>query len=91
MKLEDHFTALQETCAKTRDPELIRNELDALSWSVFDATLDTIPIDALLRILDSGISRDDPEGMAHPRILTAIESRVARHVSRARGPEAKAS
>ena len=91
VKLEDHFLALQETCAKTRDPELIRNELDALSWSVFDATLDTIPIDALLRILDSGISRDDPEGMAHPRILTAIESRVARHVTRAQGPEAKAS
>lgn len=91
VRLEERFLALQETCAKTRDPELIRGELDALSWAIFEATLDTVPVDALLRVHDSKISRNDPEGAAHPRILAAIESRVVRHLSRARGPEAEAS
>jgi hypothetical protein len=91
VRLEDHFLALQETCAKTRDPELIRSELDALSWSIFEATLDTVPVDALLRVRDARISWNDPEGMAHPRILAAIESRVARHLSRVQSPEAEAS
>jgi nucleoside-diphosphate-sugar epimerase len=84
-KLDDRFLALQETCLMTQDPELIRNELDALSWSIFDATLDTIPVAALQRIVDSGITRDAPETMAHPRILAAMESRVARPMSRVAG------
>jgi hypothetical protein len=90
-ELEEHFLALQEACTKRQDPEIVRMEMDALSWSIFEATLDTIPIAELYRIHDSGISRDDPEGMAHPRVLDAIESRVAWHMSRERGPETKAS
>jgi hypothetical protein len=87
-KLDDRFLALQEMCARTQDPELIRSELDALSWAVFGATLDSVPVAALQRIVDSGITRDDPEGMAHPRILAAIQSRVARQLSRAAGSPA---
>ena len=86
--LEDRFLALQEACARTRDPEEIRGALDALSWSVFEATLDTVPVDALLRVRDLRILRDDPGARAHPRIVAAIESRVARHLGCAPGPGA---
>jgi hypothetical protein len=89
--LADQFLALEEACARTRDADVIRGELDALSWSVFQATLSSVPMDALLRVHDSGVSWGDPEGMAHPRILSAIESRVARHLGRAQGLEAEAS
>ena len=81
VQLEDRFLGLREACVSTQDPELIRSELYALSWSIFDATLDTLPIDTLVRILGSGISRSDPEGMAHPEILAAMEDRVARHMN----------
>jgi len=89
-RLEDHFDALREACARTREPETIRGALDALAWSVFEATLDTFPLDALLRAHRPGTRRDDPEARAHPRIVSALETRVARHLSWARGPEAAA-
>ena len=84
-RLEEDFLTLERTCAKTRDPEPIRGALDTLSRSVFEATLDAVPIDALTRILDLGVSQGNPEEIAHPQILNAIENRVARHRDQVRG------
>lgn len=89
VRMDDQFLALQEACARTKDPAVIRSALDALSWSIFEATLAQVPPEALRRILDSGISVDDPEGMAHPRILAAISSQMARQGSGAPGLEAQ--
>ena len=75
-RLEEQFIALQETCARTTDADVVRDELNSLVWSIFEATLDQVPAEVLLRIKKSGISRSDPEGMAHPRILAAIEDRT---------------
>ena len=79
VNLENRFLGLLEACAGTQDPEAIRSELYALSWSIFDETLDTVPIETLASIAGSGIYRSSPEGIAHPRILAAMEGRVARH------------
>ena len=79
--LESRFRALATACAETREPALIRRQLDELSWAVFEQTLDAVPIDELLRIHNSGISGSDPEGLAHPRILAAIKSRAAAYLA----------
>jgi nucleoside-diphosphate-sugar epimerase len=76
-RLEANFVALRESCTEGENAEAILKELDTLSWSLFETTLDAIPAETLLQISNSGASRRSPEGIAHSRIMTVIENRAA--------------
>ena len=65
--------ALEQTCARTQDPAGIRGALDALSWSLLDATLEAVP----QRVLDRAVKLCEPHRAGlngeHARMLAAIE------------------
>jgi hypothetical protein len=74
--LEKQLLALQEICAITADPDVIRNQLDILSWLLFNETLRATPADVLLRVLQLGFSGRERLSATHLRLRSAIERHV---------------
>jgi nucleoside-diphosphate-sugar epimerase len=66
------LAALEDACAATEDPHVVRAALDELSWSLLDATLGAAPTRALAR----SAARADPHraglSQEHQRLLAAI-------------------
>jgi nucleoside-diphosphate-sugar epimerase len=65
--------ALEETCERTDGPAEVRAALDALSWSLLDATLEAVP----QRVLARSVKLCEPHRAGlnpeHARMLAAIE------------------
>ncbi|HEY4463264.1 MAG TPA: polysaccharide biosynthesis protein [Streptosporangiaceae bacterium] len=66
------LTALEDACAATQDPHVVRAALDELSWSLLDVTLRAAPTRVLAR---SAALADPHRGVLsreHQRLLDAI-------------------
>jgi nucleoside-diphosphate-sugar epimerase len=64
--------ALRDTCAATEDPAAVREALDRLSWCLFDATLQLVPREALVRVAELTAPFEDELSSAYRRILAAV-------------------
>lgn len=66
------LAALEETCAVTGEPAVIRGALDDLSWSLLDATLEAVPPQVLAR--SAALTDPYRHGLSpgHQRMLAAI-------------------
>lgn len=71
-RLYKMLSRLDDSCASTRDPVPLRQELDELSWALLDATLRTAPRTALLRSAALAKARWDTMSQDHRRVLEAI-------------------
>ena len=70
---EDRMLALEDACARTRDPAAVRAALDELSWSLLDATLRAVPRQVLARAARLTAPHRSRLNPAHRRMLAAIE------------------
>jgi hypothetical protein len=71
-QLPKMLSRLDDSCARTRDPVSLRQELDELSWALLDATLRTAPRTALLRSATLAKAHWDTMSQDHRRVLEAI-------------------
>ncbi len=71
-RLHKLLSRLDDSCARTRDPVPLRQELDELSWALLDATLRTAPRTALLRSAALAKAHWDTMSQDHRRVLEAI-------------------
>jgi hypothetical protein len=71
-RLQKMLARLHDTCARTRDPAPLRQELNELSWALLDATLRAAPLQALLRSAALAKAHWDTMSPDHRRILEAI-------------------
>ena len=71
-RLHKMLSALDDSCARTQDPVLLRRELNELSWTLLDATLRTTPRAALVRSAMLARSHWDTMSPDHRRVLEAI-------------------
>jgi nucleoside-diphosphate-sugar epimerase len=69
--------ALDEVCARTRQPGPVRAALDELSWSLLDATLKAVPCQALVRAAGLTAPHRDSLNAEHRRLLAVIEHHMA--------------
>jgi hypothetical protein len=69
--------ALEDVCARTRDPVAVRAALDELSWSLFDATLRAVPREVLHRVVRLTAPHRGTLNAVHQRMLAAIEQHAA--------------
>jgi nucleoside-diphosphate-sugar epimerase len=65
--------ALEEVCQRTGEPGPVRAALDGLSWSLLDATLETVPTQALARAMLLCAPHRSRLNAVHERTLAAIE------------------
>lgn len=72
LRLHQMLSALDDSCARTQDPVLLRQELSELSWTLLDATLRTTPRAALVRSATLARSHWDTMSPDHRRLLAAI-------------------
>ena len=66
------LAALDEVCGRTADPDVVRDALNELSWSLLDATLHAAPGPALERTVALTRRHQPALGPDHQRILDAI-------------------
>ncbi len=66
------LAALDEVCGRTADPDVVRDALNELSWSLLDATLHAAPGPALERTVALTRRHQPALGLDHQRILDAI-------------------
>lgn len=71
-RLHKLLSALGESCDRTRDPVLLRQSLNELSWSLLDATLRAAPRSALARSALLAKARWDTMSAGHRRVLETI-------------------
>jgi len=76
-ELAERMQALDDICARTRDPGPVRAVLDELSWSLLDATLQALPHDALARAAELTAPHRDNLNAEHVRMLKAVEHHMA--------------
>ena len=71
--LDDRLLALEDACARTREPGALRVALDDLSWPLLDATLAAVPTGTLARA--AALTAPHGAGLSaeHARMLAAIE------------------
>jgi hypothetical protein len=69
--------ALEETCERTRDPAEVRAALDGLSWSLLDATLESVPRQVLARAVKLAGPHRATLNAEHARMLAAVERSAA--------------
>ena len=66
------LTALAEACDRTQDPDVVRDVLNELSWSLLDCTLRAAPREALTRAAATAQRHGDPLCADHRQVLEAI-------------------
>ena len=71
------LAALEEACARTREPAAIRARLDEMSWSLLQATLGAQPRAALVRAAALADQHRGLLDMDQERILAAIQDAAA--------------
>jgi hypothetical protein len=64
--------AMEDACAVTEDPDVVRAALDELSWSLLDVTLQAVPIQALARSAALADPYRDGLSQDHQRLLASI-------------------
>jgi nucleoside-diphosphate-sugar epimerase len=69
---EKYLTGLDEVCAHTEDPWIIRRVLDTLSWGLLDATLAAVPVDVLRRTVNLIQPHESTMSPTHRRINKAL-------------------
>jgi nucleoside-diphosphate-sugar epimerase len=74
---EDRMLALEDVCARTRNPAAVRAALDELSWSLFDATLRAVPREVLDRVVRLTDPHRGTLNAVHRRMLATIEQHAA--------------
>jgi nucleoside-diphosphate-sugar epimerase len=74
---EERMRALEDVCARTRDPAAVRAALDELSWSLLDATLAAVPHQVLARAVRLTDPHRSTLNAVHRRMLAAIEQHAA--------------
>ena len=75
--LDEGMLALEDACARTREPGAVRAALDDLSWSLLDATLEVVPREVLARAARLTAPHRIGLNAEHQRMLTAIERHAA--------------
>jgi nucleoside-diphosphate-sugar epimerase len=75
--LDERMLALEDACARTREPPAVRAALDDLSWSLLDATLEVVPREVLARAAKLTAPHRIGLNAEHQRMLTAIERHAA--------------
>jgi nucleoside-diphosphate-sugar epimerase len=71
-RLHKLLAALGESCDRTRDPILLRQSLEELSWSLLDATLRAAPRSALIRSALLAKAHWDTMSAGHRRVLETV-------------------
>jgi hypothetical protein len=66
------LAALEDACAATEDPYVVRNALDELSWSLLDVTLRAAPTRALARAAALADPYRGALSQEHQRLLATI-------------------
>jgi hypothetical protein len=66
------LAALEDACAVTGDPDVVRAALGELSWSLLDVTLQAVPGRALARSAALAERHRDALSPEHQRLLAAI-------------------
>ncbi len=66
------LSALDEICARTTDPDVVRGGLNEMSWALLDATLHAAPRRVLARAAALSDPHQDVMGAEHRRVLEAI-------------------
>lgn len=66
------LAALEDACAATQKPHVVRAALDELSWSLLDVTLRAAPTRALARSAALADPHRDGLSREHQRLLAAI-------------------
>jgi nucleoside-diphosphate-sugar epimerase len=79
--LDERMLALEDACARTREPPAVRAALDDLSWSLLDATLEVVPREVLARAARLTAPHRSGLSAEHQRMLAAIERYAAVHES----------
>jgi FlaA1/EpsC-like NDP-sugar epimerase len=77
-RLRKHLAALEEDCARTRDPEHLASRLGELSWSLLDATLQAAPRRSLERSAAQARRHWETMTGCHRRMLEAMDDLIAR-------------
>jgi hypothetical protein len=65
---------LEKTCEQTRDPRIVRQALDDLSWSVLDAALAAADLEALSRSVRLARRHEQDMSPVHRRMMQAIRT-----------------
>jgi nucleoside-diphosphate-sugar epimerase len=71
--LDERLQALDDVCARTQEPAPVRAALDELSWSLLDATLQAVPVQALVRAARLTAPHEAGLTAEHARMLAAIK------------------
>jgi nucleoside-diphosphate-sugar epimerase len=79
--LDELLLELEEVCGTTAEPAPLRASLDALSWSLLDATLRAVPREALIRAARLSAPFQDELSPEHRRILMAIQQHAGASAS----------
>jgi hypothetical protein len=66
------LAALEDACAATEDPHVVRDALDELSWSLLDVTLGAAPTRALARAAALADPHRGALSREHQRLLATI-------------------
>jgi hypothetical protein len=71
------LAALEAACERTQDPQVVRQALDDLSWSLLDATLGVAARPALTRSASLIFQHEHALTPVHRRVMEAIKANAA--------------